>query len=1047
MPDVQQPNSQIMAQFGFGGLPGPPAQCMSWPNYCAPASAANIWQFYDNRDGTVLAPWLIGAPLDDLPQPGNPPGVPFGWSISWSNATIQGQGADPAAGRLPLHMNTNDALGCLGTGSAWNGTRIVDSFFGTQSYAWIPETANAKSKLRYVVSATIDEVAPYVPDDPGSVVTITDEGTAFANYCAAIESDVPAILSFRYWVNPATKYEPGDGIEYYDYNTTGPSGNPGGNPDDYEEWGELSGHAVTGIGFRKSFDPDGEGNLPLTDWYIVRDNWMSTGRDVAVPLSEYWKATLYLNKPGEPDGGGGHGSANLKEVDFSVDNDAGPTGLYSSDVYNEELIGENGEDDFYLTPFPPATTNIKTFDENIPPGFLPALNFGTYGVTPNLPMPENTDGYCFGTSQYTVDYNTWPDRGDGTVDLPVPTPYFSPNEYVHIIDGLPTGTELQSTFTVDSFFDVSVTPGGSLGGEIHQFQATLHLDRMIGSGSLAGFQRSILIPIVVEVHVGPRTPGNPVQIMDTDWFSLQGSLFGDPDFETLQIVAGTAQGLPSPGTTTLTNLPSGDFTVDSFFDITYQIDFAGAPGSVLDGLSGSTTTTMRIKQGGLIPGAFLPGEAKILDEAVREGRIFIQFTVDTTAFGMPGSAVRFEQGQAPSEAAGDVYEAMRAGVGNVLIADDFTLGLETTFLDDINSLVIPDEHLQDPVSGKAVGAAQGVPFFANLPLVVDTDGDKQPDAPRVFFSIKNTGLQNSLGGGKIGDFVLMTAPYSGGGPTLNVAWTAANLGLPGDDVDELDALFVENPGSDQGAQPANPPFVYFSLAAGSQSLGNSPTSPIANPFTGSTGCDPGDIIGVRPAVMAGVSPGDVTSPVFGPAVVIRAGTLGLVGNGVADDGLNDDDLNGLHMSKFQFETDLDGNGLGDGWEAQNGVSDPGADEDNDGLNNAAEYVNGTDPNAPDTDGDGYADSTEVAVGTDPHDPNSFDTFTPVWVDFGWTGERLGLYAHPCKTLAEAVAKVQTGGTVRIRGNVATTTSTETPHITKAMRIKAESGAIRIGVVP
>jgi hypothetical protein len=37
--------------------------------------------------------------------------------------------------------------------------------------------------------------------------------------------------------------------------------------------------------------------------------------------------------------------------------------------------------------------------------------------------------------------------------------------------------------------------------------------------------------------------------------------------------------------------------VDSFFDITYQIDFVGAPGSVLDGLSGVTLGSVGVITG------------------------------------------------------------------------------------------------------------------------------------------------------------------------------------------------------------------------------------------------------------------------------------------------------------------------------------------------------------------------------------------------------------------------------------------------------------------
>ena len=78
---------------------------------------------------------------------------------------------------------------------------------------------------------------------------------------------------------------------------------------------------------------------------------------------------------------------------------------------------------------------------------------------------------------------------------------------------------------------------------------------------------------------------------------MQGQLFGDPDFDTLVITAGSGFGLPSPGETTLTDNGNGTFQVDSFFDVTYRIDFVGAPGSQLEGLSGSTTGTIQMGTG------------------------------------------------------------------------------------------------------------------------------------------------------------------------------------------------------------------------------------------------------------------------------------------------------------------------------------------------------------------------------------------------------------------------------------------------------------------
>ena len=80
------------------------------------------------------------------------------------------------------------------------------------------------------------------------------------------------------------------------------------------------------------------------------------------------------------------------------------------------------------------------------------------------------------------------------------------------------------------------------------------------------------------------------QIFDNTLVSLSGNLLGDPDFCTLEVTAGDDFGLPSPGATTLTRLgdPGTDFQVDSFFDITYRIEFQGCPGSILEGMGGTT---------------------------------------------------------------------------------------------------------------------------------------------------------------------------------------------------------------------------------------------------------------------------------------------------------------------------------------------------------------------------------------------------------------------------------------------------------------------------
>lgn len=183
------------------------------------------------------------------------------------------------------------------------------------------------------------------------------------------------------------------------------------------------------------------------------------------------------------------------------------------------------------------------------------------------------------------------DNGGGTANHPPGCPSGYSGQMA-IIDGLPPGTTIDIAAIIASFAGLVQIPGGGLGGNKENWTATMPLT-LTGTGTLVGFNRNIIMPVSSgESHSAPRIPFAPSQTFATDLWALQAQITMDPDFDLLRITAGTGFGLPSPGQTIFTQA-GPNWAVDSFFDITYRVDFVGNPGGSLAGRSGSTTGTYR----------------------------------------------------------------------------------------------------------------------------------------------------------------------------------------------------------------------------------------------------------------------------------------------------------------------------------------------------------------------------------------------------------------------------------------------------------------------
>jgi hypothetical protein len=270
-----------------------------------------------SQNATVTAHFALGVLIENVPDANQPPtsnSTNFCAPIAmanvleyWDDVANHVNAQNVTAGLIP--ETVADYLGWFmdtnGVGSpdrvnnpGWPGTHKLDIMPGTVEYVRWDATHN------YPASPP-PPPAPPLPTgklgyDWGIIVTCDTNKTATFNlYVNEIDNGRPLVVAFDYW-NPTDKAmnytdpETGETISVFTWGSYTSSSLPPA-PPEYWTYGDI-GHAVTGVGYIKNWDPDGAGGpIPSDDWVIVHDNWNTTPENVVIPWANWM--CLYLVSP------------------------------------------------------------------------------------------------------------------------------------------------------------------------------------------------------------------------------------------------------------------------------------------------------------------------------------------------------------------------------------------------------------------------------------------------------------------------------------------------------------------------------------------------------------------------------------------------------------------------------------------------------------------------------------------------------------------------------------------------------------------------------
>jgi hypothetical protein len=252
VPDWNQPDSYAAATPGLA--------VGDYPCWCAPTAGANLMGYWEDVMGcTGLTDQQAFAA-----SPAYPAAAGTWQQGLWHDGTIE----------MGWYMDTG----------GWQSVpRPFPPKAGSTAVANIGPGMQTYATTGWVDGATGITKTAY----PNTTIGIDTarNATMWNNYKAEIDAGRPTVSTFAHWVGAMTGTDTVDGfpnetIEKYGWNTS------------------IEEHSVTGVGYidyTAGYQGDG-----IDEWFVVHDNWGSTGQFVAVPLDTNWLQNDYVTQVPEP---------------------------------------------------------------------------------------------------------------------------------------------------------------------------------------------------------------------------------------------------------------------------------------------------------------------------------------------------------------------------------------------------------------------------------------------------------------------------------------------------------------------------------------------------------------------------------------------------------------------------------------------------------------------------------------------------------------------------------------------------------------------------